>query len=67
MNGPMDSRSLKKFVFSQLVHCQEPENEMSLGISELDLLSQMVEVLVSQKAADTELQGLICLSQASDR
>jgi hypothetical protein len=56
MTGLMNSRTLKNFVLSQSVHCQDPKNETSLGIFELDLLSQMMELLVSQEAADTNFK-----------
>ncbi len=56
VTGLMNSRTVKNFVLSQSVHCQDPKNEMSLGTFDLELLSQMKELLVSHEAADTKFK-----------
>jgi hypothetical protein len=55
MTGLMNPRTLKNFVsHSQFIRA--PKNEVSLGIFEWDLLSQIMELLVSQEAADANFK-----------
>ena len=56
MTGLMNPRTLKNFVSHSQFIARDPKNEVSLGIFELDLLSQIMELLVSLEAANANFK-----------